>query len=142
MEVGGIAQDLLKDFKVHSLFSLQLGVRCVLLAVTHEASDKSLHSTSTPDCTQREKGHPRLSHHWGGVLGTVTKPREDNSAEVRNQSQNKINSLRSPRSLGTGTKHAMGGGSRLSGLHLKGQVALGTLGLCHLANLGGDSMAS
>lgn len=56
--------------------------------------------------------------------------------------QNKHESPRIPRSLRPGTGHAVGGGSGLSGLQLKGTMALGDAQLCCLASLRGDAMAS
>lgn len=62
----------------------------MLLDVAQESSEKFLHSTSMPDCLQRERVVPLLGQCWRGIIGRATKYRgKDRSADVWNHSQRK-----------------------------------------------------
>ena len=124
-------QGLLKNFKFHCLFSLQLGVRRMLLAVAPESSEKSLHPTSMPDCMQRLGVRGKVSSHFWVSAGEASQEERQNPERGTLQQkpgirarggQNKCESPRTPKGLGWGVGRPW---TSLSGLYHKGQVALG-----------------
>ena len=101
-------QGLLKNFKFHCLFSLQLGVRRMLLAVAPESSEKSLHPTSMPDCMQRLGVRGKVSSHFWVSAGEASQEERQNPERGTLQQKPGIrarggqNKCESPRTWATG----------------------------------------
>lgn len=131
-------QGLFKNFQFCYLFSLQLGVRRMPLAVAPESSEKSLHPTSMPDCMQRLGVRGKVSSHFWVSAGEASQEERQNPERRPLQQkpgirarggQNKGESPRSPKGLG-GVGWGGAGGrpwTSLSGLYHEGQQGYVTL---------------